>query len=116
MKELTRAEKTIAKMVQRDVFAQEIRGLKNEQEVQRKGKLRALDPILYKEGLIRVGGRLRDADISEDHKHQIILPSKHFVTSFLKNEHIRLHHCPPSSAIERCTTQILAIEWSKRSE
>lgn len=100
VKEMERAEKTIAKMVQRETFTQEVRDLNNDRGVQRKSKLRALDPVLDKEGLLRVGGRLRNATVSENQKHQIILPPRHFVTNLImKDEHIRLHHCPPNQLL-----------------
>ncbi|XP_043271219.1 uncharacterized protein [Venturia canescens] len=96
VQELDRAEKAIARMVQHERFAQEIRDLENKNEIHRKSPLRALTPVLDDEGLLRVGGRLRNAELSEDQKHQIILPAKHFVTTLiLKEEHLRLHHCPP---------------------
>lgn len=54
--------------------------------------------VLDNEGLIRIGGRLQNAAMSEDQKHQIILPAKHFITNLImKSEHVRLYHVPPSS-------------------
>ncbi|XP_071574572.1 uncharacterized protein, partial [Temnothorax nylanderi] len=100
VEELRNAEKIIARIVQREAFSQEVQDLENGQEVHRKSKLRPLDPFLDKEGLIRIGGRLRHAAMSEDQKHQIILPAKHFVTNLImKSEHIRLHHCPPTQLL-----------------
>lgn len=94
--ELEKAEKTIAKMVQQETFGREINDLANGNSVDRKSQLRALDPVLDGEGLLRVGGRLRNSELSEDQKHQIILPAKHFVTNLImKDEHLCLHHCPP---------------------
>lgn len=56
VEELEKAEKTIAKMVQRKIFAKEIRDLKNDRDISNKSKIRALDPILDSEGLVRIGG------------------------------------------------------------
>lgn len=112
--ELERTEKTIAKMVQRESFLQEIRDLEKDREIHRKYKLQTLDPVLNNEGLIRVGGRLQNAAMSEDQKHQIILPAKHFVTNLImKSEHMRLHHSL-RAAIDCCAIQVLAVERSKR--
>lgn len=100
VEELDKAEKNIVRMVQRETFAQEIRDLENDPDVHRKSKLRGLDPVLDNEGLIRVGGRLRNAAISEDQKHQLILPPRHYLTNLIMNEkHLRLHHCPPTQLL-----------------
>ena len=37
-------------------------------------KIAALNPFIDKYGLLRVGGRLRNAQISEEHKYPILLP------------------------------------------
>lgn len=100
LEELEISEKRIARMVQQEDFSTELHELQQGREVFRKSKLRALDPYLDEEGLIRVGGRLRNAMISEDQKHPIVLPAKHFVTSLImKEEHERLHHCPPEQLL-----------------
>ena len=46
-----------------------------------------LNPML-KDELIVVGGRLQFANINEENKHPMILPSKHHVTDLV----IRYHH------------------------
>ena len=45
--------------------------------------LSKLNPVLDGEGILRVGGRLENAAISYDAKHQIILPYRHHVTHFI---------------------------------
>lgn len=100
VEDMDRAEKAIARMVQQERLKQEIRDLTHNKRVHRKSQLHSLDPILDSERLIRVGGRLRNATISEEQKHPIILPAKHFVTNLImKNEHKRLHHCPPEQLL-----------------
>ena len=49
--------------------------------------LNKLNPIL-KEGLLKVGGRLTNANVDDEAKHPVILPSKHPVTDMI----IRQHH------------------------
>ncbi|XP_076235101.1 uncharacterized protein LOC143179673 [Calliopsis andreniformis] len=44
-------------------------------------------------GVIRVGGRLRNAPMNFDHKHPVIVPTNHpFTTLLVKHEHHRLLH------------------------
>ena len=42
-----------------------------------------LNPVLDGEGILRVGGRLENAAISYNAKHQIILPYRHHVTNWI---------------------------------
>ena len=42
-----------------------------------------LNPVLDGEGILQVGGRLENAAISYDAKHQIILPYRHHVTNLI---------------------------------
>ncbi|XP_045454788.1 uncharacterized protein LOC123664238 [Melitaea cinxia] len=44
--------------------------------------MRKLRPFLF-EGVIRVGGRLENSDLTFDHKHPILLPSKHKITDLI---------------------------------
>ena len=47
-----------------------------------------LDPFPDKDGVLRVGGRIRNALVSYEIKHPVILPSKGHVTTLL----VRYHH------------------------
>ena len=51
--------------------------------------LSKLNPVLDGEGILRVGGRLENAAISYDAKHQIILPYRHHVTHFIMQKYHR---------------------------
>lgn len=53
--ELQQAEITVVKLVQRGAFSEDLHNLKQGQELHRKSKLRAMDPFLDEEGLIRRG-------------------------------------------------------------
>ena len=91
--ELNAAECTILKLVQRAAFDNEISDLENGEILSKKSKLLGFDPFMDKEGLIRVGGRITNADIPFSKKHPIILPSSHFITDLIIREyHIRNYH------------------------
>ena len=51
------------------------------------GSLYRLDPFLDSNGILRVGGRLRRAIVSENVKHPVILPRKSHITYLI------LKHC-----------------------
>lgn len=93
--DLKEAEEIILRRVQSEVFSEEIKALQKGLEIPRRSKLVALRSIL-KDGLLRVGGRLQKADISEAQKHPVVLPAKHKVTRLIFQDHHRLMlHCGP---------------------
>lgn len=47
-----------------------------------------LDPFLDEDGVLRIGGRIRNALVSYEIKHPVILPSKGHITALL----VRYHH------------------------
>lgn len=49
-------------------------------------KLTAFNPFLDKDGILLVGGRLKDANIPFSQKHPILLPSRHYITDLLIRE------------------------------
>lgn len=71
--EIEEALNTCIKIVQEQEFNEEINCLKNNKQVNRTSKLKTLDPYLDEIGILRVGGRLRNANIEENSKHPIIL-------------------------------------------
>lgn len=92
--ELTKAEETIIGLVQRETFSNEIQQLEKKQMVNRKSKLRTLNPFLDERGLLRVGGRLERSVLKYEQKFPLILPYDHHLTEIIvRNEHERLFHC-----------------------
>ena len=93
VEELQRAEGAILQLVQSCAFPCEVEALQKihiqdcqsernvakakKSEIKRSSALYRLDPILDKNGLISVGGRLpRSPEFPEDFKHPVILPKK----------------------------------------
>ncbi|GFU98883.1 DUF5641 domain-containing protein [Trichonephila clavipes] len=67
-----------------DMF--EIKCLKLKKSLPRKNPLAALCPFIDEDGLIRVGGRLQNAQLQYDAKHPIILPNRHKLSSLIEIE------------------------------
>ncbi|XP_045489828.1 uncharacterized protein LOC123690444 [Pieris rapae] len=70
--EVKEAKLKIISHVQEEEFSYEIEKVKRKESIH-KSKLIALNPFLGKDGLVRVGGRLRNAFISEDMQHPILI-------------------------------------------
>jgi len=91
-KELDEASTRIILLVQQESFAETIKCLKNEKPLSL--HLQKLSPFLDTAGIVRLGGRLRNATISFNAKHPILLPKNHFVTNLLIDHyHVSYLHC-----------------------
>ncbi|XP_038070490.1 uncharacterized protein LOC119739571 [Patiria miniata] len=81
--EQTEAEMHIVRSVQRQAFPQEIQSLRNSSRVKATSKICSLNPFLDSDGILRVGGRLRNAEVPDSVKHPAILPKDGQVTRLL---------------------------------
>ncbi|XP_045537342.1 uncharacterized protein LOC106718523 [Papilio machaon] len=81
--ELNQALLICIKKDQSEHFSDDIRNIMIYEYVKPTSHLKTLNPFLDKERVIRVGGRLRHANLSEDSKHPIILDSKSKLTALI---------------------------------
>ncbi len=65
------------------MYRQEFESLTKYGKVSQRSTLVRLDPFVDEKGLLRVGGRIHCADISDPEKHPLILPPNHHVTDLL---------------------------------
>ncbi|XP_035228121.1 uncharacterized protein LOC118200280 [Stegodyphus dumicola] len=86
--ELAVAHSWVIKSVQMQEFSEEIDHLKKRKLVSPRSKLNMLNPFLDDEGILRVGGRLRNASIAQNVKYPVILPKSHYITELI----IRYYH------------------------
>ncbi len=92
VEELLCAEKII-KAVQQETYAQEYKSLETGNKLSRKSPLKGLDPFIDVDGLLRVGGRLTEAEIELDVRTPLIIPGKHHIATLLvKHHHERVQH------------------------
>ena len=84
LEEIQRAEGEILKHVQQQSFPEETANPKK--QVKKSSRLYKLDPI-FVDGLLRVGGRLRNSTLSPESKNQIILPRDDHVSRLIIYHH-----------------------------
>ncbi len=72
----------LIKNIQGRLYREDIVHLKGNNTVKNNSKLKSLSPFIDNEGLLRVGGRLKKADIPYESQHQLLLPSNHRFTIF----------------------------------
>ncbi|XP_059047803.1 uncharacterized protein LOC131843205 [Achroia grisella] len=95
--ELDNALKACILICQQEEFSKDIASIKDSKAVKQYSNLRSLSPFLDKNGILRVGGRLRHANIPEEAKHQIILPDCHYLSKLIiANAHKKTLHGGPT--------------------
>lgn len=96
VEELRRANIALVKIVQHQAFSQEIKELSKQgkfNSISRNSRILALNPFLDETGILRVGGRLKNAELSYDQRFPIILPSDNpFSTLLIREKHYQYLH------------------------
>ena len=87
--DLEEAENCVVRWIQEQSFPDVLEALQNGQEV--KGALSKLSPFLS-DGILRVGGRLKNADVALDQKHPVVLPDCYFAELTVQQVHERVGH------------------------
>jgi hypothetical protein len=80
--EIDEATKKLVQKVQSSVFESEMSLLQKGKELPNSSRIRNLSPFV-KDGLLRVGGCLKHAELSLDQKHPMLLPAKHLLTDLI---------------------------------
>lgn len=94
--ELRNSEHALCRLAQCDTFSGEITALRNGQLVGKTSPMKWLNPRISNNDIVRVGGRLGNANAFEEVKHPIILSGKHPLATLLANHyHLFLLHAGP---------------------
>ncbi|XP_055590023.1 uncharacterized protein LOC129742186 [Uranotaenia lowii] len=90
--EMKRASTLILRLVQAEMFETEIKLITTDRLV--KSPLLNLSPFIDShDGLLRVGGRLKNAQVPYEYKHQALLPDKHPLTiTLIRHLHLTNLH------------------------
>lgn len=82
VKERENAADEVIKIVQLQAFPHEIKMLQGKRDLPNSSSLFRLDPI-WSEGLLRVGGRLKQSSLGHKIKHPVILPNNSHITKLI---------------------------------
>lgn len=111
--ELTHALSALIYFTQRTAYPTEVQRLTKGLHINSKD-LRRLDLFIDSFGLVRVGGRLTNANIPYAHKHPVLLPSSHPLTNLLiDHHHVRLCH-PGAHTLQTHLQQDYWIQSARR--
>lgn len=86
IEEIRNAKLRFINYIQAIEFADELKSLKTKGKVESKSRLITLNPFLDKNNILRVGGRLNNANINIEMKHPIIIPHSGRLTELLINQ------------------------------
>ena len=101
--ELQTAEHWLWSHSQARSFPSERTALLNNRPTAPCSRLRALNPIMGEDGIIRVGGRVSNSSLTPSQQHPAILDSKDsLLKTLFKHLHVCLGHCGPSLLL--CST------------
>ncbi|XP_055604085.1 uncharacterized protein LOC129752324 [Uranotaenia lowii] len=90
------AERALCRLAQRQIFSQELASFKQRKGFPTSSRLKWLNPTLGSDGIIRVGGRLSNAEIPAQSRHPIVLLATHPLATLLaKYYHRTLLHAGP---------------------
>ena len=86
--------------MQKVAFQEELHALEKNTSMPESSSLKSLCPVVDSDGLLRVGGRLRNAALPEESRHQCILPGHHHVTRIIvSHEHVSKGHIGPEHTL-----------------
>lgn len=111
--ELERAHKMIIKNIQESEFADEIKSIQITKMIKNTSKLRSLNPFIDNDGLLRVGGRLQNAQLKYNQKHQMILPKDHVFSKLVTQE---AHNLVLHGGIQSTLSQLRTKYWILNSK
>ena len=99
--DLEKATSSIVKLVQNEVYQEEIGDLRKRGNVKSSSGIVRLRPVLV-HGILRVGGRISEAPIALEAKFPMIVPPKHHVTQLLIQAfHQKLAHAGQDHILAR---------------
>ncbi|XP_071961249.1 uncharacterized protein [Antedon mediterranea] len=115
--ELAMAKLCLFQQQQEVAFGQELDSLKSGKSISGSSPLSKLRPFMGPDGLLRITGRLQQADLSYDEKHPIILPKGHFTTLLIRSFHVKLQNAGVDTVINvlRNTYWILGVRKLMKS-
>nr|CAH7752297.1 unnamed protein product [Callosobruchus chinensis] len=99
VKEIDTSFCTLIKIVQHSHYASELKALVSGDSIS-KSNILNLSPFVDKDGILRVGGRLRNSPYVFDKKHPILLPPKcHLSLLIFRSKYLQLYHVGPSALL-----------------
>ena len=85
--------------MQRVEFNAEIKSIESRDFVPRSSKIMPLSPLFYYDKILRVGGRLKNSNLSFPTKHPVYLPKSHHLVKLITEFYQKLSLHPDTSVV-----------------
>jgi hypothetical protein len=96
--------------IQKRSFAEEYHQLSTGGGIEKNSTIRNLSPFLDENGVIRVGGRIRNANLAYNQKHPVLIPKNHNVTeAIIRHFHVKNLHSGTQSTLASIRQQYWPI-------
>ncbi|GBL73988.1 hypothetical protein AVEN_230912-1 [Araneus ventricosus] len=106
--EIQNAEYFWIRYVQAEFYSAEISALRSNKQFQNSSEIKSLVPYLDEDSLLRIAGRLLEAELCFGEKHPVILPQRcKFTELLVTRENERIGHCGVSATL----TQLRKKYW-----
>ena len=86
------AQHEVIKALQHETFTKEIKALMNNQPLAKGSSIRNLSPFVDRDGILRVGGRLKNAQLDPNVVNPIIIPRHHLSMLLVRHFHEKVYH------------------------
>lgn len=104
--QINKAQICLIREVQREAFSEELQCIFHSARIPKGSPLRDLNVFLDSHGVLRVGGRLRNAEMPYDTRHPIVLPPNHpYIDLLIEGTHRRLLHAGPLETLTELREQ-----------
>lgn len=90
--EFNQAQNLVIKAVQQDVYAEEINCVQKHEKLPKTSPLKNVEHYLDENRLLRVGGHIRDSNISQREKNPLIVPGPYVASLLIKHFHKQIQH------------------------
>jgi hypothetical protein len=105
-----KSNNVIVKSIQKRSFAEEYHQLSTGGGIEKNSTIRNLSPVLDENGVIRVGGRIRNANLAYNQKHPVLIPKNHNVTeAIIRHFHVKNLHSGTQSTLASIRQQYWPI-------
>jgi hypothetical protein len=105
-----KSNNVIVKSIQKRSFAEEYHQLYTGGGIEKNSTIRNLSPFLDENGVIRVGGRIRNANLAYNQKHPVLIPKNHNVTeAIIRHFHVKNLHSGTQSTLASIRQQYWPI-------
>jgi hypothetical protein len=105
-----KSNNVIVKSIQKRSFAEEYHQLSTGGGIEKNSTIRNLSPFLDENGVIRVGGRIRNANLAYNQKHPVLISKNHNVTeAIIRHFHVKNLHSGTQSTLASIRQQYWPI-------